>query len=295
MIKLKKYTGLLYILPWLIGFLALQLYPLLASLYYSLTKYSILDPPRFIGFANYIKIFTRDEIFWKSLWITFKYAFLAVPVKIAFALFIAVLLNTKLKGINMYRTIFYMPSILGGSVVLSILWRFMFNSNGLINNIIGMAGIKPVDWLGDPRIALYTISILPVWQFGSSMVLFLAGLKQVPGELYEAGNIDGASRFRMFLSITLPMLSPIIFFNLIMQMINNFQQFTAAFVVTKGGPVKSTYLYAIMLYDNAFNYARMGYASALSWILFIILIAMTALIFKSSASWTFYENKMEFK
>ncbi|MEK3913745.1 sugar ABC transporter permease [Paenibacillus sp. FSL H7-0331] len=286
----KKYVGLLYISPWLIGFIILTLYPFFASLYYSFTDYNMIRPPSFVGFTNYIDIFTNDRDFYKSLWVTFLYVLMAVPAKLAFALLVAIILNRSMKGIGIFRTVYYLPSILGGSIAVSVLWKFLFMREGLVNQLMSYLSIPPIDWLGDPKLALFTITLLPVWEFGSSMVLFLAGLKQVPKELYEAAKVDGASKARTFFSVTLPLLTPIILFNLIMQTIGAFQQFTAAFVITGGGPVKSTYLYGLMLYDNAFHYFKMGYASALSWILFIIIMTFTFILLKTSNRWTHYED-----
>jgi oligogalacturonide transport system permease protein len=285
-----KNIGLLYITPWIIGFLVFQLYPFAMSLIYSFTDYSITDTANFIGFKNYVDMFTKDDLFYKSLGTTLAYVFMSVPMKLIFALLVAIMLNVKLRFVNFYRTVYYLPSILGGSVAIAILWRFLFMNDGLVNKAFASIHIPAVNWLGSPNMALFTISLLTVWQFGSSMVLFLAGLKQIPQELYEAGIVDGASQIRMFFTITIPMLTPIIFFNLIMQMVNSFQDFTGAFVITNGGPLNATYLYALKLYDEAFNYYKMGYASALSWVLFIIILAFTALIFKSSNSWTHYED-----
>ncbi len=284
----------LYALPWIIGFLVFQLYPFIASFVYSLTNYAILKPMKFVGLSNYVRMFTADRLFWPSLAATFKYVAIAVPGKLIFALFIAMLLNMKLKGINAFRTAYYLPSILGGNVAISILWKFLFSRTGTVNALIGMLGIPPVDWLGSPDLALGTMGLLVVWQFGSSMVLFLAGLKNIPGELYEAARVDGAGRLKCFVKITLPMLSPTILFNFIMQMINAFKEFNAPYLITKGGPLKSTYLYGMMLYENAFTHQKMGYASAQSWVLFLIIMLITALTFKFSPYFTFYEDGGEF-
>ena len=286
----RGYIGLLYIGLWLVGFIIFQLYPFISSFIYSFTDFSMLKSPRFVGLNNYYNIFFKDPLFWLSLKVTTIYVIMAVPSKLVFALFIAIILNMKIRYINLFRTIYYLPSIMGGSVAIAILWRVLFNSDGIINNFLSYLSIKPVNWLGSPNIALYTVGLLVVWQFGSSMVLFLAGLKQIPGELYEAAKIDGASTTRIFFAVTIPLLTPIIFFNLIMQMVNAFQDFTGALVITKGGPLNSTYLYALKLYDDGFKYFKMGYASALSWILFIIIILLTSLTFKSSSSWVHYED-----
>lgn len=293
-LRIKKwsshYVGLAYIAPWLIGFLVFQLYPFAASFVYSFTDYSITNVPSFKGLDNYIAMFTKDANFYKSLVTTLVYVLFSVPMKLGFALLVAIILNVNLKMVNMYRTIFYLPSILGGSVAVSILWRFLFMKEGMVNGILGWFHIPAVNWLGSPNLALFTLSLLSVWQFGSSMVLFLAGLKQIPHELYEAGRVDGASKLRMFFKITLPLLTPIIFFNLIMQLVNAFQDFTGAFVVTNGGPMNSTYLFALKLYDEGFKFYKMGYASALSWILFLIILIVTGIIFKTSQYWTHYED-----
>lgn len=284
----QQNVGYLYILPWVLGFLSLQLYPLIASFVYSFTDLELIGEVHFVGLSNYIKIFTDDPLFLKSLLVTVKYVLIAVPLKIIFALIIALILCQELKGINFFRTLYYIPSIFGGSVAISILWKYLFMRDGVINNILSIIHLPAQDWLGNPKLALGTISLITVWQFGSSMLLFLAGLKQIPKMLYEASEIDGANKLQQFFHITVPSLSPIILFNLIMQMINAFQNFTAAFVVTQGGPIKSTYLYGLMLYDKGFKFFKMGYASALSWILFAIIIGLSALTFKSSESWVHY-------
>jgi oligogalacturonide transport system permease protein len=287
-------AGLLYILPWFIGLLAFQIYPFLASLYYSFTDYTIVKSTKFIGLTNYIKIFTDDPTFYQSMKVTLVYVFFSVPFKLAFALFIAVLLNMRLRAINFFSMLYYLPSILGGSVGIAVLWRFLFNRHGIINMLLARINLGPVDFLGSPDVSIYTISLMSVWQFGSSMVLFLAALKQIPNELLEAARIDGAGKIRIFSKIRLPLITPIIFFNLIMQTISAFQQFSGPFLITKGGPLKSTYLYGLMLYDNAFTFLKMGYACAQSWVLFIIILVFTVLVFKSSPYWTFYEDGGDF-
>lgn len=284
----------LFIMPWIIGFFMFQLYPFIASFVYSFTDFSLLKSMKFVGMRNYIQMFTRDRVFYKSLWATLKYTIIAVPGKLVFALIIAMILNMRLKWINCYRTIYYLPSILGGSVAISILWKFLFSKTGTVNTLLAYFHIPPMDWLGSPTLALFTMGLLVVWQFGSSMVLFLAALKNVPTELCEAARVDGAGRIRVFFTITLPLLTPTIFFNLIMQMINAFKEFNAPYLITKGGPLNSTYLYGMMIYENAFQHSKMGYASAQSWILFLIILAVTALTFKSSPYWTFYEDGGEF-
>lgn len=288
--KRGHWTGFFYILPWLIGFAVFQLYPFLASLFYSFTKYSFGKTPEFIGLDNYIRLFTRDKQFLSTLSITARYALIAVPGKLICALLVAMLLNAKVRGIGLYRTVYYMPSILGGSVAVSVLWRTMFMRDGMVNRFLGLLDVPPVDWLTDPSIALYTISLLQIWQFGSAMVIFLAALKQIPQELYEAAEVDGAGKLRQFFSVTLPQISSVLFFNLIMQSIQALQNFTSAFVVTNGGPMKTTYIIGMKLYDDAFVNRKIGYASAESWVLFLIILMLTLLVFRSSDAWVYYAD-----
>ena len=294
MLERRNNQGYLYLLPWIIGFLIFQLYPIAMSLYYSFTDYSFGSQYDFVGLANYLQIFTKDREVKNSLAVTFKFVFMSVPMKLISALIIAMLLNQALKGIGLFRTIYYLPSILGGSVAIAILWRHLFDLNGVVNVFLNRLGIKSIGFLTDPKIALTTISMLSVWQFGSSMLFFLAALKQVPQSLYEAAKIDGAGPVRSFFKITIPMISPMTLFNIIMQMINAFKEFNAPFIITKGGPLNSTYLYGMMVYENAFQHSKMGYASAQSWVLFLIILAFTALTFKSSPYWTFYEDGGDF-
>ncbi|MDR3167814.1 MAG: sugar ABC transporter permease [Treponema sp.] len=287
-----SYVGFLYILPWLLGFFVLQLVPLINSFWYSFTDFQLIGATHFIGLNNFKRIFTDDPLFWTSLRVTVTYVIFAVPCKIIFALFIAVILNQKRRGINFFRSLYYLPSIFGGSIAISVLWRFLFMKRGIVNQLFALINISPIDWLGDPRYALFTISLVTIWEFGSSMVLFLAGIKQIPETLHEAARIDGAGKICIFFRITLPLLTPILFFNLIMQMINAFQGFTHAMVITQGGPLKSTYLYGLLLYEQGFKYFHMGYASSLSWILFIIILVLTSLTFRSSSSWVHYGDNI---
>ncbi|MGO4108518.1 carbohydrate ABC transporter permease [Paenibacillus sp. YAF4_2] len=284
-------TGYLFLSPWLIGFLLLTLGPMIMSLYYSFTDYSLLAAPNWVGFDNYKQIFTDDDVFPKSLKITITFVLLTVPLRLMFALCIAMLLNRKMKGMSFYRTMVYFPSLIGTSIAVSILWKNIFSRNGFINDFLGIFGIKGPAWIADPKYALGTLIILMVWQFGSSMIIFLAGLKQIPTDLYEASSVDGAGKFRQFISVTLPMLSPIILFNAVQTMINTFQMFTQSFVITNGGPVKSTFVYVMYLYEEAFTKFHMGYASALAWILLILIGLFAALLFGTSKYWVFYENQ----
>ena len=286
----KKQMGMVYLTPWIIGILVFKLVPFVSTLVLSFADYDLITAPRFIGFQNYIKIFTQDKKFVTSLIVTFKYVFLTVPIKLAFALFIAYILNFKLKGVNFFRTAYYIPSILGGNVAIAVLWRFLFADTGLINVLTTKVGLGTVSWLGDPQTALFTLTLLRVWQFGSAMVIFLAALKNIPETLYEAAQIDGASKIKMFFSITIPLLTPVIFFNFIMQLVQAFQEFNGPYIITNGGPLNSTYLYSLLIYDNSFKYFSMGYGSALSWILFVIILIFTALTFKTSKHWVYYSD-----
>lgn len=287
----RGYKSYFYLLPWLIGFSVLQLYPFLSSLYYSFTNYNAFGKMDFIGLSNYINLFTKDKEFFKSLGVTIKYTLFTVPGKIVMSLAIAVMLNKARKGIGIMRTIFYLPSLFGGSIAVAILWKLLFMDNGFINNILNTFGIKTVSWLGDPKFALNTLSLLEVWQFGSSMVMFLAVLKQVPASLYEAAQIDGANKIKTFFRVTFPQITPIIFFSVIMQSINALQNFTSAFVITQGGPVKSTYMLGLKLYNDGFAYYKMGYASATSWIIFLLILFVTVFLFATSKFWVFYGDE----
>lgn len=282
--------GFAFISPWLIGFLGFILGPMLASLYFSFTDYNLLSAPTWVGLDNYINMFTNDPRFISALKVTFIFVFTSVPLKLAFALFVAMLFNTKRKGVGLYRTIFYIPSILGGSVAIAVVWKQLFSGNGAINDILGVFGISGMNWVASPDFALSTLILLVVWQFGSPMLIFLAGLKAIPSELYEAAAVDGANGWMKFIKVTIPMLSPVIFFNLVMQTIQGFMAFTQSFLITQGGPLDSTLFYAVYLYEKAFGQLSMGYASALAWILLLICAIFTAFIFKSAKSWVHYES-----
>ena len=266
------------------------MYPLISSLYYSFTNYTLGRTPVFVGLENFKFMFMRDPHFFQSLRATLLFVVISVPLKLIFALMIAMMLNKAIRGIGAFRTIYYIPSILGGSVAISVLWRVLFFRNGVVNNALASVGLPAINFFGSPGAALFTLSMLTVWQFGSSMVLFLAALKNIPQELYEAGRVDGASRLQMFFKITVPQITPIILFNTVMQTINAFQEFTSAFVITGGGPLRGTYLYGMKLYEEAFSKYKMGYACALSWLLFAIILVVTASIFRSSTKWVYYAD-----
>ena len=285
----KSKMGLVYILPWLIGMVFLTLYPFINALVISFTDYNLVREPNFIGLANYTKLF-HDEDFLGTLTATLKYTVITVPLQLAFALFIAYILNFKLKGINFFRTAYYIPSLLGGNVAVAVLWRFLFQQDGLINRIIGVAGIQPVAWLSSPGGAMSVIIILKVWQFGSAMLIFLAALKDVPQDLYEAASVDGSTKLHSFIHITMPLITPTIFFNLVMQLVNAFQEFNGPYLVTGKGPLNATYLTSMYIYDNALKYFNMGYASAASWILFLIIVAVTLILFATQDKWVYYSD-----
>lgn len=292
--KKRDLQAFAYILPWLLGFLILQLYPFVTSLYYSFTDYTIGAKANWQGTANYIKLFTKDNEFWNSLKVTLMYTLYTVPGKLIMALAVAVFLNREIKGINLIRTLYYIPSLFGGSVAIAILWKLMFLDNGVMNAILTFFHLPNIQFLGDTRYALRTICSLEIWQFGSSMVMFLAALKQVPKSLYEAAEIDGAGKVKRFFQITVPQITPIIFFNMIMQMIQALQNFTSAFVITDGGPLKSTYVLGMKLYKEGFSYFKMGYASAISWVVFAIIMIITLILFGTSSAWVFYGDEGEF-
>lgn len=285
--------GYTFIGPFVIGFLIFTLIPAAASLYFSVTDYDLLSTPSFIGLENYTAMFTDDSKFWASLKVTFLYVFIGVPLRLAFALFIAMILNTASKAIGLYRTVYYLPSIIGGSVAVSIMWRNLYGDEGVINIFLNALGLDSVRWFAEPAAALWMLITLSVWQFGSSMLIFLAGLKNIPPELYEASNVDGAGSIIRFFKITLPMLSPIILFNTIMQTIGAFMTFVPAYIISKGegGPLDGTLLYSLYLFRQAFVYFDMGYASAMAWIMLIIIAILTGILFATSKKWVHYESK----
>lgn len=292
--KRKNYIGLLFIAPWIIGFVVLQLYPFITSFYYSLTEYNIMSSPKFIGLRNYVKLFTADNEFWNSVKVTVIYTVFTVPGKLIVALMVALVMNRNMKGVNLIRTIYYLPSLFGGSVAVSILWKLMFQDQGIINSLLGTLHIDPIQWLGSIKLALPTIILLNFWQFGSAFVMFLAALKNVPADLYEAADIDGAGAFTKFFRITLPQISSIIFFNVIMQTITALQSFAGPMVITNGGPLKSTYVLGLKLYTEAFSYYKMGYACAVSWVIFIMIMIVTAILFRFSSMVVYYEDGGDF-
>lgn len=286
-------AGYLFISPWLIGFFVFTIIPIMTSLYYSFTEYDLLSAPVLNGFNNFIAMI-RDDTFWKSLAVTFHYAFVSVPLRLSVALLVAMVFNRKAKMLRFYQTVYYLPSIIGGSIAVAVMWRRLFMADGAVNAALAFIGIKSdISWIGNPKTAIWTLIVLAAWQFGSSMLIFLAGLKQIPDSLYEAADIDGANPWQKFIKITIPHLTPVIFFNLVMQLINGFTVFTQAFVVSggTGDPMNSTLVYSLYLYKKAFEYYQMGYGSAMAWVLVLIIAFFMALIFKSSSLWVYYESK----
>ena len=283
----------LFLLPWFGGFLLFTAGPALASLYLSFTKYDLLRAPVWHGLGNYIYMFGSDAKFWTSLKVTFTYVILEVPLKLVFALGVATVLNRGIAGVTFYRALFYVPSLMGGSVAIAVLWRELFQGDGLFNRVVlALTGWQGPSWISNPDTSIYTLVVLAVWQFGSPMVIFLAGLRQIPKELYEAAEIDGASKAAQFVKITLPLLAPVIFFNLVLQTIEAFKAFTPAFIISggTGGPVDSTLFYTLYLYQEAFGNFRMGYAAALAWVLLVIIGLFTGISFLSSKYWVYYED-----
>lgn len=287
---IEKNIGFFYILPWLIGFLVFKLYPFGSSLVYSFSDFNLFRGISEWGLMNYQEAFTNSKIT-TALATTFKYAFITVPLKLAFALFIAYILNFKIKGVKFFRTAYYIPSILGGSVAIAVLWKAIFRDEGLVNTALGFFGIQGPSWLSDPKYALFIICFLRVWQFGSAMVVFLAALKGVPTELYEAATIDGASKWKQFFSVTVPLITPVIFYNLITQLCQAFQEFNGPYVITQGGPRNSTTLISLLVYNYGFKQNDFGMASALSWILFIIVMVFTLVSFVSQKYWVYYGDE----
>jgi multiple sugar transport system permease protein len=287
-------AGYAFLSPWLVGFFLFTLGPTLVSLYLSFTDFDLLRTPHWIGLGNYQRMFYADPKFWVSVGVTLTYVVLSVPFKLAFALAVAVVLDRGIKGLSVYRAIFYLPSLLGGSVAVAILWRQVFGYDGLANELLWLLfGINGPSWISNPQTAIYTLVILSVWQFGSPMIIFLAGLRQIPRDLYEAASIDGATRRQQFIRITIPLLAPVIFFNLVLQTIEAFKAFTPAFIISggTGGPIDSTLFYTLYLYQEGFAYFRMGYASALAWILLLAIAGFTALAFFSQRFWVYYEDE----
>ena len=284
--------GYMFLLPWFIGFFGLTLGPAIVSLYLSFTDFDLLRSPNWVGMANYVRIATADPKFAASMSVTLFFVLFSVPLKLAFALGVAVVLNRGIRGLPVYRAVFYLPSLLGTSVAIAVLWRQLFASDGLVNSILAEFGIQGPSWISHPSYSIWTLIILSIWQFGSPMIIFLAGLRQIPTDMYEAASLDGASKLRQFIKITLPLLTPVIFFNAVVQTIDAFKAFTPAFIISggTGGPINSTLFYTLYLYQEAFGFFRMGYASALAWVLVVIIALFTAFSFLTARFWVHYDD-----
>ncbi|WP_243126612.1 sugar ABC transporter permease [Clostridium sp. HBUAS56010] len=285
-----KVAGYVFILPFIIGFLAFLAIPMILSLGFSFTRYNILKSPVFIGLENYKTMFTADPKFWKVFGVTMYYVLFSVPLRLIMALAVAMLLvkSTKLSGF--YRAVYYLPSIIGSSVAVAILWKRMFASDGVINALLKIIGLpSDVAWLGRTDTAIWTLIILAVWQFGSSMLIFLSGLKQISLSLYEAATVDGANGFQRFFKITLPMLTPTIFFNLINQLINGFMAFTQSYIITQGKPRDTTLFYTVYMYQSSFTYNKLGYGCAMAWFMVLVVGLLTLILFKTQKRWVYYE------
>ncbi len=290
MAKREALEGLLFAAPLLLGLLIFTLYPVLDSLYISFTKYNIFTPPEFIGLQNYRNL-VNDSLFWQSLRITTIYSVISVPLQLVAGFAVALLMNQKVRGITIFRTIYYLPSVVSG-VAVSLLWVWIFNPDyGLANVMLRAAHLPTQKWLTDPRTALGSFIFMSLWGIGGGMIIYLAGLQGVPQHLYESASMDGANIYQKFRHVTLPMMTPVIFYNLVMGIIGSFQVFTQAFVMTSGGPANATLFYVLYLFRQAFNYFRMGYASAMAWVLFAIILALTLLVLKSSSAWVYYEGE----
>jgi multiple sugar transport system permease protein len=278
--------------PWIIGFIVFTAGPMIASAVFSLTEYDVHNPPMFIGLTNWRLMFVGDPLFWHSLKVTISYAIVAIPIGLVFGLALALLLNAEVPGLTIWRTLFYMPSVVSG-VAVAVLWSYIFNPRfGIVNWILSWFSIKGPGWLNSPDWALPALVIMSLWGVGGGMIVYLAGLQSIPTSLYEAATIDGANRWAQFWRITLPLITPVIFYNLVTGIIGTFQYFTQAYVMTNGGPANATLFYNLYLYRNTFRYARLGFGSAMAWFLLFVVLIMTMLVFRSSAAWVYYEGEL---
>ena len=292
--KREALSAYLFITPWILGFLLFTLVPTIASLYFSFSDYNIISSPEWVGLKNYIRLF-QDPLFWKSLKVTLYYAALALPLNLIVGFILAALLNQRVPGVNLWRALYYLPSVIAG-VAVALLWMRIFNPRiGILNPFLAKFGIKGPGWLQDPDWAIPSLVIMSLWSVGGTMIIYLSGLQGVPTSIYDAAKVDGANRLQTFFHVTLPMMSPVIFYNLVMGLISTFQYFTVAYTATNGSgsPVHSTLFYNLYLYQNAFRYTEMGYASAMAWVLLLIVLVLTLLVFRSSAVWVYYEGKLK--
>ncbi|WP_240930351.1 carbohydrate ABC transporter permease [Isoptericola sp. BMS4] len=289
----ERWLSYVFLSPWLIGFFGMTLLPMAISLYLSFTEYDVLSDPTWVGWENYRDLFS-DPRYLQSVKVTLTFVLISVPLKLAFALFVAVVLNRGIRSANTYRAIYYLPSLIGASVAMAIVWRQLFTEDGVVNTVLrGLGMSDPPSWLSDPSASIWTLIFLAVWEFGAPMIIFLAGLRQVPLELYEAARVDGASRWMQFWKITWPLLSPIVLFNLVLQVIGSFQAFAPAYVISggTGGPLDGTLFYTLYLYQQGWGSLHMGYAAAMAWVLLIGIALLTAGIFATSRRWVFYAGE----
>ncbi len=285
--------GYLFLLPWLLGFILFTAGPLLASLYLGFTTFRGSGFPKWVGLANFVRLFTEDEVFWQSAKVTALYALGFLPPGMVLGFSIALLMNQRVKGVSIFRTIYYLPSVITG-VAVAVLWGFVFHREfGVLNNLLALVGVEPISWLFDTQWVLVAFIIMGLWGVGDGMIIYLAGLQGIPTELYEAASIDGAPRLRRFWNITIPMMSPTLFFVLVTALIKTFQIFTTAFVMTRGGPNYGTYFFSVNIYFTTFQSLRFGYASAMAWLLFCLIFALTLLLFRSAKWWVFYSGGTE--
>jgi multiple sugar transport system permease protein len=297
--KREAAAGYLFVSPWLIGFVLLTLGPMILSLYFSFTQYNIVDPPKWVGADNYTHLFS-DPLFWQSLKVTLYFAVLSLPSGLVLGFVLAILLNQKIPGVNFWRTLYFLPSVLSG-VAVTLLWIILFNPQiGAINKLLEQIGIKGPGWLSDPNWAIPSLVIMALWGVGQNMIIYLAGLQGVPVDLYDAAKVDGAGALQRFRAVTIPMMTPVLFYNLVLGLISTFSYFTQAYVASAaggdvGGPARSTLFYNLYLYQAAFKFNEMGYASALAWVLFIIILILTGLVFRSSSLWVYYEGELRGK
>ena len=286
-------TGVVMAAPWILGFLFFVAGPMLASLYLALTRWDLFTPPRFLGLDNFHTLLTDDHTFWLSFRVTTLFAVFSVPIQIAVGLALAQLLNQKIRLLGMFRSVYYLPSVLSG-VSIAIMFRWIFGTQyGLLNGALKLLGIEPVSWLGDPNIVLFSFILMSVWGSGANMLIYLGALQSVPTELYEAAEVDGAGSFRKFFKITVPMITPVIFFTLINGIIISLQEFQTPYILTSGGPANASLFIVLYLYRNAFQWFKMGYASAIAWIIFFYVLVLSLLVLRSSKAWVYYEGSLK--
>ncbi|MBN1285821.1 MAG: sugar ABC transporter permease [Anaerolineae bacterium] len=296
--KREAAAGYFFVSPWLIGFVLLTLGPMLASLYFSFTDYNIIEQPSWVGLDNYAQLF-QDPLFWQSIKVTLQFSALALPLGLLTGFALALLLNQAIPGVRIWRTIYFLPSVLSG-VAVTLLWILIFNPKiGIINQLLALVGIDGPGWLSDPYWSVPALVIISLWGIGQTMIIYLAGLQGIPTDLYDASKVDGANAWQRFWSVTLPMMTPVLLYNLVLGLIASFSYFTQAYIASSsisggelGGPVRSTLFYNLYLYQNAFRYFEMGYASAMAWVLLVIVLLLTLLIFRSSSAWVYYEGEL---